>query len=143
MHRFRAPASKLRLRCVKSRGPQPSYAHQAMTIGFDLKPLLVGAACVALLGCAWQARASDSLAEAKQCLQCHAVERTGIGPSFQTIKAIYERMDDPQARLIQVMREGSDANLGPHWGKARMPNGSERPRISEEEARELARWILR
>ena len=94
------------------------------------------------LGTSGSALANAKLAEAKQCLQCHAVDRHTIGPSFQTIKAVYKRMKNPEARLIAVMREGSDANLGPHWGPARMPNGSERPAISDREAKQLARWIL-
>jgi len=86
--------------------------------------------------------ANAKLAEEKQCLQCHAVDRHVIGPSFQAIKAVYKNMKSPEKKLIDVMRMGSDANLGPHWGAARMPNGSERPLISDEEAKQLARWIL-
>lgn len=89
-----------------------------------------------------QALADAKLAQEKQCLQCHAVDRHTIGPSFQTIKALYRKMDKPQAKLVAVIRHGSDANLGPHWGPARMPNGDERPPISEREAKQLARWIL-
>ena len=88
------------------------------------------------------ALASEQLAEAKQCMQCHAVDRDTIGPSFQKVGAIYRTMKRPQASLIAVMRQGSSANLGPHWGKARMPDSSERPELSDREARQLARWIL-
>ena len=88
------------------------------------------------------ALADARLAEQKQCLQCHAVDRTVIGPSFQTIKAIYQRMENREAKLIAVIKHGNDANLGPHWGPARMPNEAERPFVSDREARQLARWIL-
>jgi len=94
------------------------------------------------LGASGTAQADVRLAESKQCLQCHAVDRHAIGPSFQTIKAVYRDMRDPQTRLIEVMRDGSEAHLGPHWGKARMPNDRERPKISDDEAKQLARWIL-
>lgn len=87
--------------------------------------------------------ASAMLAQEKQCLQCHAADKHTIGPSFQTVKTLYRRMKSPEARLAEVIRQGSDANLGPHWGGARMPDGSERPPISESEARQLARRILR
>ena len=99
------------------------------------------AAAIALAA-SGQALADEKLVEQKQCLQCHAVDRTVVGPSFQTIKAIYQRMENPEAKLIAVIRNGSDANLGPHWGPARMPNGAERPLVSDREARQLARWIL-
>ena len=75
-------------------------------------------------------------------MQCHAVDKDTIGPSFRTIGAVYRKMKDPESKMIAVMRDGSDANLGPHWGKARMPNGAERPLINDVEARQLARWIL-
>jgi cytochrome c len=88
------------------------------------------------------ALADARLAEEKQCLQCHAVDRDTIGPSFQKIRAVYKGTRNAEARLIAVMRQGNDANLGPHWGRARMPNGSERPALDDREAKQLARWIL-
>ena len=89
-----------------------------------------------------QALASAKLAEEKQCLQCHAIDRDTIGPSFQKIKAIYRTMSKPEAKLIDVMRLGSDAHLGSLWNRARMPDGSERPPINDREARQQARWSL-
>ena len=106
-----------------------------------MKLMLVTALFVAA-GASGPVLANAKLAEEKQCLQCHAVDRHVIGPSFQAIKAVYKSMKSPEKKLIEVMRMGSDANLGPHWGAARMPNGSERPLISDEEAKQLARWIL-
>jgi cytochrome c len=82
------------------------------------------------------------LAESKQCLQCHSAGRDTIGPSFGTIRAIYRGVQDPETRMVAVIREGSSAHLGPLRGHARMPDGSERPAVSEAEARVLTRWIL-
>ena len=107
-----------------------------------MKTILATAVTAILLSTTQVAWANAKLAEEKQCMQCHAVDKDTIGPSFRTISAIYKRVKNPQARLIEVMRQGSDANLGPHWGKARMPNGSERPLISDAEGKQLARWIL-
>ena len=106
-----------------------------------MKVMLVTALFVVTVA-SGQALANAKLAEEKQCMQCHAVDRQVIGPSFQSIKAVYKRMKSPEKKLIDVMRMGSDANLGPHWGAARMPGGSERPLISDQEAKQLARWIL-
>ena len=100
------------------------------------------AAALLALAAAQPALASEALARQKQCMQCHAVDETRVGPSFRQISATYKTVRPPEAMLIAVMREGSKANLGPHWGQARMPDGSERPRISNAEARKLARWIL-
>jgi cytochrome c len=104
--------------------------------------LAIAAIALLALGVSTPALANAQLAEEKQCMQCHAMDRGTIGPSFQTIKAVYQRMKNPEASLMAVIKEGNDANLGPHWGRARMPNGSERPRINDREARQLARWIL-
>jgi cytochrome c len=105
-----------------------------------MKLMLIAVAAV--LGTSGQAFASAKLAQEKQCMQCHAVDKNTIGPSFQAIKATYKNMKSPETRLIEVMRQGSAANLGPHWGKARMPDTSERPTINDREAKQLARWIL-
>jgi cytochrome c len=104
--------------------------------------LAVPLALVLAFAAATPALASEKLAQDKQCMQCHAVDRDTIGPSFRTIKAVYANVTDPQAKLVAMIREGSSANLGPHWGRARMPDASERPAVSEREARQLARWIL-
>ncbi len=88
------------------------------------------------------ALANAKLAESKQCMQCHSIDKDTIGPSFQKIKAIYRKMANPESKLIDVMRLGSDAHLGPMGGRARMPDISERPPISDREARQLARWLL-
>lgn len=86
--------------------------------------------------------ASLKLAEEKQCLQCHAVDKKSIGPSFRTISATYRTVQNPERKLIDVMQLGSSAHLGPMTGNARMPDMSERPALSDEELKQLARWIL-
>lgn len=96
---------------------------------------------IAALG-SGQALASLQLAEEKQCLQCHAVDKASIGPSFRTIGAVYKTVKDPEQKLMDVMRLGSDAHLGPMSGSARMPDMGERPAIDDQEAKRLARWIL-
>ena len=107
-----------------------------------MKTIVYAAAVFAVLGSCGSAMASARLAEEKQCTQCHAVDRHVIGPSFQTIGATYRRMKNPQAKLMDVIQLGSAAHLGPMWDKARMPDDSERPPVSNKEARQLARWIL-
>ncbi|WP_048441991.1 c-type cytochrome [Caenimonas sp. SL110] len=86
--------------------------------------------------------AGAKLAQDKQCMQCHSIDKDTIGPSFKKIKAIYRKVKNPESKLIDVMRLGSDAHLGPMSGTARMPDASERPPISDREAKQLARWIL-
>ena len=103
---------------------------------------LIPAVFAIAASCCGPAFASAKLAEQKQCMQCHSVNKDTIGPSFQKIGAIYRTMKHPEAKLIDVMRLGSDAHLGSMWGPARMPDSSERPSMNDQEARQLARWIL-
>lgn len=107
-----------------------------------MKLLLVALSGLALAGPALAAKSSMKLAEEKQCFQCHAMDKDTIGPSFHTIKDIYKGKKHAERQIMDMMRMGSNSNLGPHWGKARMPDDSERPKISDREARQLARWIL-
>lgn len=104
--------------------------------------LVVIAALAAMLGNAAPALASARLAEQKQCMQCHAVGKDTVGPSFRTIRAIYRKERNAQAKMVAVIRDGSAAHFGPLRGQARMPDASERPPVSEREARQLARWIM-
>jgi cytochrome c len=114
----------------------------AGTLEIHVKSILIPATFLIAATCCGQALANAKLAEEKQCMQCHAIDKDTIGPSFQTIQTTYKTMKHPQAKLIEVMRLGSDAHLGSMWGRARMPDGSERPPINDREAKQLARWIL-
>lgn len=106
-----------------------------------LVPFALG--CLIPLGARADAmRSGARLVQEKQCMQCHSVDKDTIGPSFRTMRAIYKNVKQPESQLIEVMRHGSDANLGPYWGRARMPDSSERPLMTDEEARAIARWIL-
>jgi cytochrome c len=107
-----------------------------------VKTILVAAALLVAASGSAQALTGAKLAQDKQCMQCHSVDKDTIGPSFRKIKATYRTMKNPESKLIEVMRLGSDAHLGPMSGRARMPDDSERPSISDREGKQLARWIL-
>lgn len=109
---------------------------------FILKPILLVATYAIAFTAYAQLPTGAQLAAEKQCIQCHSVDKDTIGPSFEKIKAIYRSMKNPESSLIDVMRLGSAAHLGPMSGKARMPDDSERPLIDDAEATQLARWIL-
>ena len=109
-----------------------------------LIPIALAFACAGASAAPGLAKSSAGakLAQDKQCMQCHSIDKDTIGPSFQKIRAIYRKVRNPESKLIDVMRLGSDAHLGPMSGTARMPDASERPPISDREAKQLARWIL-
>jgi cytochrome c len=77
------------------------------------------------------------------CMGCHAVDKAAIGPSFRQIGASWRGKPGAEQALAGVIRRGSEASGGPHWGDIKMPDDSEREQISDQQARRIARWILR
>lgn len=93
------------------------------------------AAFAATALCALPARANPQLAQAKNCMACHAVDKKVIGPSYKEVAAKYAGQGDAAAQLTQkVMKGGAGV-----WGAVPMPAN---PQVSEAEARTLVQWIL-
>lgn len=106
------------------------------------KCVVVSGVCAALL--ALPAVADMKLVEAKQCLQCHDVAADKIGPSFHKIAALWKGKKDAEKTLMATVRKGSKAGGGLHWAmKAEMPDDTERPLVSEDEAKRIVRWIMK
>lgn len=99
------------------------------------------ALAVALGACA-PAFADATLVSEKQCIQCHKMKEDFAGPSFQKIAARWKGNKNAEDMLVAVVRKGSGGEGQQHWGKARMPDDSERPLVSEDEARKMVKWIL-
>jgi len=91
------------------------------------------AAAIGLL--AGPAMASPQLANAKNCGACHAMEKKRIGPSYQAVAEKYANDRDAVPKLTRKVREGG---VGV-WGQVPMPAN---PRVTEDEATALVRWIL-
>jgi cytochrome c len=89
------------------------------------------------------AMADQKLAESKQCFGCHAVATDGAAPAFKKIGAYWRGRSDAEKMLVRTIRQGSAGTDGPHWNKATMPDQSERPLVSQAEAKRLAAWILK
>lgn len=66
---------------------------------------------------------------------CHAVDRKIIGPSFKDVAARYAGQPDAAARLAEKMIKGGSGA----WGAVPMPAN---PKVTPEEARQLAAWVL-
>lgn len=85
-----------------------------------------------------QALDGTALAQKNRCLACHQVDAKRVGPSF---RAVAERFagkgEDAATRdyLAQSIRKGGRAR----WGAVPMPA---QPHVSEQDAHDLARWIL-
>lgn len=83
--------------------------------------------------------AGTDLAKSKKCFTCHAVDKEMMGPSFQAIVKLHKGTDNAEAKLADKIKKGG----AEHWGANVMPPADVRGvKISDAEARELARWIL-
>lgn len=98
-----------------------------------MKPLLALAA-LATLTLASPAFANAELAQKKNCMACHAVDKKLVGPAFKDIAAKYAGQKDAVAKLSEkVIKGGVGA-----WGQIPMPaNG-----VTPEEAKTLVTWVL-
>lgn len=104
---------------------------------------LSGAVLLGCLALSGTALADADLAAKKQCMQCHKLKEDFAAPSFHKIAQARKNQRDAVANMMATIRRGSDGSDGTHWGKAKMPDMSERPLVSPSEARTLAEWVLK
>lgn len=79
--------------------------------------------------------ANQQLAQQKNCMACHALDKKQVGPSYKDVAAKYAGQKDAVQKLTQkVLKGGSGA-----WGAVPMPAN---PQVSEAEARQLVQWVL-
>jgi cytochrome c len=79
--------------------------------------------------------ASPELAQKKNCLACHAVDKKVIGPSYKDVAAKYAGQKDAADKLAQKIVKGGAGT----WGPVPMPANTQ---VSEAEAKQLANWVL-
>jgi cytochrome c len=79
--------------------------------------------------------ASPELAQQKNCMACHAVDRKIVGPSYRDVAAKYAGQKDAADRLADKIVKGG---VGV-WGQVPMPAN---PKVSPAEAKQLASWVL-
>lgn len=86
------------------------------------------------------ADADEALAKSKNCMACHALDTTRIGPSYKAIANRYAGRKDIEAILAERVIRGAKgvwtSELPP--GALMPPNATVKP----EEAARLVRWIL-
>jgi len=81
------------------------------------------------------AHADMALAQSRNCMSCHKLDRKIVGPAFQDVAAKYRGDKTAPTRLASKIRAGG----GGVWGVVKMPAN---PQVSEAEAQQLASWIL-
>jgi cytochrome c len=100
-----------------------------------MKLSLLPVFAAALVATSLPALAQQDLAQKKNCLACHAVDKKVVGPAYKDVAAKYAGQKDAVDKLTQkVLKGGSGV-----WGQIPMPAN---PQVSEAEAKQLVTWIL-
>lgn len=103
-----------------------------------MKKFLMILATVSLaLACsanAADAEKAKALAQAKNCLACHAIDKKLVGPAYTEIAKKYKGNKDAEAMLAKKVISGG----GGVWGTIPMPPNP----VKEDEAKLLVDWIL-
>ena len=89
---------------------------------------------LAAFAAAGAALADQKLADRKNCLACHAVDKKVIGPALKEVAAKYAGQPDVAAKLATRIKQGSTGA----WGNVPMPPND----VTEAEAKTLADWVL-
>jgi cytochrome c len=76
-----------------------------------------------------------ALLRTSNCFNCHSFDSRGIGPSFFEVSKRYPLTVGNVSQVAKRIREGSTGV----WGKVSMPT---HPELRQEEAEEVARWVL-
>lgn len=94
-------------------------------------------AAIAVLGaCLLQSPvwADQALAQGKNCMACHAVDRKLVGPSFKDVAKKYAGQNAADKMAAKIVAGGSGV-----WGAIPMPAN---PQVNAAEAKKLADWVL-
>lgn len=79
--------------------------------------------------------ASQELAQKKNCMACHAVDKKLVGPSYKDVAGKYAGQADAVDKLAQKIIKGG-AGV---WGAVPMPANAQ---VNEAEAKQIVSWIL-
>ena len=81
---------------------------------------------------------ADGLGYTKKagCMNCHAVDRKVVGPSFKDVAAKYKDDANAEAKLLKKVLNGGYGV----WGKMRMP--ANRGKMTDQEFKTIVNWIL-
>ena len=79
--------------------------------------------------------AQADLAQKKNCMACHAVDKKVLGPAYKDVSAKYAGQKDAADKLAEkIMKGGVGA-----WGNIPMPAN---PQVTDAEAKQLVQWIM-
>ncbi len=79
--------------------------------------------------------ASQELAQKKNCMACHALDKKLVGPAYKDVAAKYAKDKDAYKKLAEKIQKGGSGV----WGPVPMPANVQ---VSAAEAETLAKWVL-
>ena len=79
------------------------------------------------LACAGPVLASEAMAKADGCLNCHAVDTKKVGPAFKDVAAKYKGKADAEAMLVTKITSGK---------------GHPATKASPADAKTIVQWVL-
>jgi len=105
-----------------------------------MKRTILRAALVALLmGSIAAAHAEQAdgltLAQRKNCMACHAIDKKLVGPAYKDVAAKYAGDKTAVDKLAAKIQKGGSGV----WGPVPMPANTQ---VNEAEAKKLAAWVL-
>ncbi len=92
------------------------------------------AAAVVLPATAFAEGAAD-LAQKKNCMACHSIDKKIVGPAYKDVAAKYAKDKDAVKKLTEKVLKGGSGS----WGPVPMPANTQ---VTEAEAKELVQWVL-
>ena len=95
-----------------------------------MKVLLLSLALIAPTA----AIANQELAQKKNCMACHAMDKKLVGPAYKDVAAKYAKDKDAYKKLAEKIQKGGSGV----WGAMVMPPNA----VTPAEAETLAKWVL-
>lgn len=100
-----------------------------------MKIALIASATLLAAAFSTPALASQELAQKKNCMACHAVDKKLVGPAYKDVAAKYAGDKDAVKKLSEKIIKGGSGV----WGPVPMPAN---PQVTPAEAETLVKWIL-
>jgi cytochrome c len=100
-----------------------------------MKAIVISFAALVATLSAGSVLANEALAQKKNCLACHTLDKKIVGPSYKDVAAKYKGQAGIEAKLAEkILKGGAGA-----WGPVPMPAN---PQVSADEAKQLAKWVM-
>ena len=94
------------------------------------------ALAVAVLSANSLAQDAAKLAQQKQCLACHTVDKKLVGPAYKDVAKKYKGDKTAKDKLIKKVKTGGSGV----WGPVPMPPNS--PKVKDADIKTLVEWVL-